>query len=74
MRVIVTRPQRDAQGWVQELSAAGLDVVALPLIEIAPVADRSHLLRVWQRLGDYVGVMFVSGNAVDGFFSARPPV
>lgn len=72
MRVIVTRPQRDAQGWLQELSAAGLDVVALPLIEIAAVADQSPLLSVWQRLGDYVGVMFVSGNAVDGFFAARP--
>lgn len=72
MRVIVTRPQRDAQGWVRELSAAGLDVVALPLIDIAPVADQSRLHRAWQGLGDYLGVMFVSGNAVDAFFAARP--
>ena len=72
MRVIVTRPQRDAQGWVQELSAAGLDVLALPLIEVRPVADQLPLRSAWQRLGDYVGVMFVSGNAVDGFFASRP--
>lgn len=72
MRVIVTRPQRDAQGWVQELSAAGLDVLALPLIEISAVADPAPLHSAWQALDDYVGVMFVSGNAVDAFFAAQP--
>lgn len=74
MRVIVTRPQRDAPGWVQELSAAGLDVLALPLIEVGPAADRAPLQSAWQRLGlgDYAGVMFVSGNAVDGFFASKP--
>lgn len=72
MRVVVTRPQRDAQGWVRALAAAGLDVLALPLIEISAVADQAPLHSAWQRLGDYVGVMFVSGNAVDAFFAARP--
>jgi uroporphyrinogen-III synthase len=73
MRVIVTRPQRDAQGWVQALSAAGLDVLALPLIDISPVPDPARVQAAWRRLGDYLGVMFVSGNAVEAFFAARPP-
>jgi uroporphyrinogen-III synthase len=73
MRVVVTRPQRDAQGWVRDLSAAGLDVLALPLIDIAPMPDPLPVQAVWQHLGDYLGVMFVSGNAVEAFFAARPP-
>ncbi|WPC68573.1 uroporphyrinogen-III synthase [Rhodoferax ferrireducens] len=77
MRVIVTRPQREAQQWVLDLSAQGLQAVALPLIEVGPVHDTADVVRAWQHLGDYVGVMFVSGNAVDYFFrsnSALAPV
>ena len=74
MRVIVTRPQREAQRWVLDLSALGLEALALPLIEVGPVADPADLVRVWQQLADYVGVMFVSGNAVDHFFASKPPL
>ncbi len=72
MRVIVTRPLREAKEWVAELSAAGLDALALPLIEIGPAPDQAALQQVWQRLADYVAVMFVSANAVEQFFAARP--
>lgn len=72
-RVIVTRPLREAQGWVRELSAAGLCAVALPLIDIRPVDDPAPLHQAWQQLADYVGVMFVSANAVDAFFASKPP-
>lgn len=72
MRVIVTRPLRDAQNWVRDLSAAGLDALALPLIEIQAVADIQTLRKAWTQLSSYIGVMFVSGHAVDGFFAARP--
>lgn len=73
-RVIVTRPLREAQGWVRELSAAGLRAVALPLIDIRPVADPALVRQAWQQLADYVGVMFVSANAVDAFFASKPPL
>lgn len=73
MRVIVTRPEREAQRWVRDLSALGLDAQALPLIKVGPVADPADLLRAWQHLPEYVGVMFVSGNAVEYFFAAKPP-
>ena len=39
MRVIVTRPQREAQRWVAGLAAAGHEALALPLIEVGPPAD-----------------------------------
>jgi len=74
MRVIVTRPQREAQRWVLDLSALGLDAVALPLIKVGPVDNPVDLLQAWQQLANYVGVMFVSGNAVEHFFASKPPL
>lgn len=74
MRVIVTRPAHDAQRWVMDLSALGLDALALPLIKIAAVHDSTEIFQAWQRLSDYTGVMFVSGNAVDYFFRSKPAV
>lgn len=70
MRVIVTRPARQARQWVQDLLAHGLEAVALPLIEVRPVDDPARLVQVRQQLADYVGVLFVSGNAVDHFFAS----
>lgn len=70
MRVIVTRPEREARQWVQDLLAHGLEAVALPLIQVRPVADPARLVQIRQQLADYVGVLFVSGNAVDHFFAS----
>lgn len=72
MRVVVTRPEREALRWVRDLSEQGLPAVALPLIEVGPVDDPADVRQAWQHLGDYVGVMFVSGNAVDYFFRSNP--
>ena len=74
MRVIVTRPACDAHRWVGDLSVLGLEAVALPLIKIGPVDDPAAMVGAWQHLGDYVGVMFVSGNAVDHFFKLKTAV
>lgn len=72
MRVIVTRPERDAQRWVQDLSQRGLDALALPLIDIRPAAHQQAVLQAWQELAPFTAAMFVSGNAVEEFFAARP--
>jgi uroporphyrinogen-III synthase len=72
MRVIVTRPDHDARAWVRDLLASGHDAVALPLIQIGAIDDVTPVVNAWSRLHAYVGVMFVSGNAVDYFFSAQP--
>jgi uroporphyrinogen-III synthase len=72
MRVIVTRPLREAKQWVTELLAAGIDALALPLIEVVPVPDPVALALAWKHVVDYAAVMFVSANAVDHFFTAKP--
>lgn len=78
MRVIVTRPEREAQRWVAWLQARGVDAASLPLIEIRPPLDALPLRRAWQRLDQFAAVMFVSANAVAAFFreqeaAAVPP-
>jgi uroporphyrinogen-III synthase len=57
---------------LQALREAGLDAQALPLIDIAPVADLAPLRAAWQALPAQALVMFVSVNAVLHFFAARP--
>ena len=69
-RVIVTRPEREAQRWVRDLAALGFDAQALPLIEIASSAEPAELTRAWQQLDGYLALMFVSGNAATYFFAA----
>ncbi|MEZ2299021.1 uroporphyrinogen-III synthase [Variovorax sp. RCC_210] len=69
--VIVTRPAREARQWVDDLRAAGLDAVALPLIAIEPVADAEPLRKAWSRLAGYAALMFVSATAVEHFFAHR---
>lgn len=71
IRVIVTRPQREARRWVAELAAQGFEAAALPLIQLGPVADQTALLRCGQQLADYASVMFVSASAVEHFFASN---
>jgi len=71
-RAIVTRPAKEAQLWVADLRALGVDALALPLITIGPVADPAALANAWRTLAQYDAVMFVSGNAVAQFFAQRP--
>lgn len=69
--VLVTRPARDAAEWVERLQQAGVNALALPLIEIAGVSAPEHRLALaaaWQTLDSYAACMFVSGNAVEHFF------
>jgi len=75
-KVLVTRPQREAQAWVQALRDRGHPTCALPLIDISPVPDQARLRECWQGLlatpGAYRALMFVSAAAVEGFFSCQP--
>jgi uroporphyrinogen-III synthase len=71
-RVIVTRPEREAQAWADALQALGVPCEPLPLIEIAGLQDPSPLTNAWQAVPHYLAVMFVSANAVRHFMAARP--
>ncbi|MGE4242806.1 uroporphyrinogen-III synthase [Ramlibacter sp.] len=70
--VVVTRPRHEALQWVERLRDAGLNALALPLIEIGPAPEPDALRRAWAELPRHAAVMFVSANAVRAFFDARP--
>ena len=70
-RVIVTRPARECQHWVEQLQHSGFAAEALPLIEIGPATDPLDvraLQNAWDTLDTYTACLFVSGNAVSYFF------
>lgn len=71
MPVIVTRPAAEAASWVRRLGERGIPAEALPLLAITPVADGSSLQAAWCQLTGWGAVMFVSVNAVSGFFATR---
>ncbi len=71
-RLIVTRPAAQALPWVEALRGLGVDAVALPLIGIEPLPDPAPVHAAWRRLPQCDWVMFVSANAVEQFFAARP--
>lgn len=73
MLLIVTRPRAQAGAWVNELLALGQKARALPLIDIVAVADAGPVRSAWSRLDGFALIVFVSANAVAGFFAAAPP-
>ena len=70
MRIIVTRPEREAIAWTAQLQARGYDAVALPLIAIGP-APGNDLRQRWDTLNSFDAVMFVSSNAAQYFFESK---
>ena len=72
VRVIVTRPAEQAGPWVERLRERGIAAEALPLIEIAAAEDPAPLVDAWQKIASHRLVVFVSANAVEHFFAARP--
>jgi uroporphyrinogen-III synthase len=71
MRVIVTRPETDAQAWLDAIQKAGHEAVYLPLIEIGPAPDAQTVDLAWQQWPRWQAVMFVSAQAVRMFFAQR---
>src|SRR5207249_4303300 len=71
LQVLVTRPQPQADAWVERLRAAGLDAQALPLIDVAAAKDARLVQDAWAALPRDAMAVFVSPNAVAQFFAAR---
>ena len=71
LRVLVTRPAAQAAPWVLGLRGAGLDAVALPLIDIAPPLDAVPVQRAWAQADAYRAWMFVSPAAAFHFFKGK---
>lgn len=70
-RIIVTRPAHEAAQWVQWLQTAGWAAQAWPLIDIGPAPDGTALEQRRTELyqGAYAAAMFVSPQAVRGFWA-----
>ena len=71
MRVILTRPEREARSWVAALSEAGIQAQAFPLIAVDGPPDPHAVQQAWEQLDTFDAVMFVSGNAADQFFASK---
>jgi len=72
--LLVVRPRAQATDWVARLAAEGVDAHALPLIGILPAPDPAAVLRAFGRIAASAArapvLVFVSANAVEGFFEA----
>ena len=76
--VLVVRPRAQALAWVAELQALGVAASALPLIDIVPAPEPARVAEVFAALEAAHGaaqarrplLVFVSPNAVRGFFAA----
>jgi uroporphyrinogen-III synthase len=67
-RVLVTRPARLAEQFVQDLRARGVEPVLASTIAIVPPDDPQPAHRAIDDLSTYSWVVFTSQNAVDAFF------
>jgi len=74
--VLVVRPRAQAGAWVRELAALGVAARALPLIEILPAPEPARVAAVRAEVQASTAepvLVFVSPNAVAGFFDAAGP-
>lgn len=71
-RVLVTRPAAQAGAVRDALRAQGLQAEALPLIDICALPDPTPVHAAWRGLAGRDWAFFVSPNAVQQFFAARP--
>lgn len=65
-KVIVTRPTDQAQSWLEALTKAGFDTIALPFIETQGIELPANAKAIWETSD---AVMLVSANAVQHFSS-----
>jgi uroporphyrinogen-III synthase len=67
-RVIITRPQAQAQIWAEQLQAQGFHTQLLNLLDIRPLMEPEQQRAIQNRIMDfdlYQKAIFVSQNAVD---------
>lgn len=71
--VVVVRPRAQAAAWVDELAALGVAARALPLIAILPAPEPARVAEAFAAVAASTAqpvLVFVSPNAVHGFFDA----
>jgi uroporphyrinogen-III synthase len=65
MRVLITRPRKEAAELARTLEEMGAEAIFFPTIAISPMDDTSALDRAINRLEAYAWLIFTSANAVD---------
>jgi uroporphyrinogen III methyltransferase / synthase len=65
MKIVVTRPRAQADGFAEELKAMGAAPIAFPVIEIEQVEDTSSLDRALAKLSCYEWMVLTSVNGVE---------
>lgn len=70
--VVIARPAAQAGELASRVAALGREAVLFPLLEIHPLPDPAPLRAALAELERYALVAFVSPNAIDAAFSARP--
>jgi uroporphyrinogen-III synthase len=73
MKVLITRPRAQADGFAEKLRAAGFEPIFFPVIEIQPIENNVALERALEKLNCYEWVVFTSVNAVEVVFFLTPP-
>ncbi len=68
-RVVVTRPEEQAEGLCSRLRALGAQPVEFPVIAIAPPEPGGPLDQAIARLDSYDWLIFTSVNGVDCFWA-----
>lgn len=69
MRItVITRPEAQAQPWLDAFKAQKINVIHIPLLRIEPIPSNTALEKAWQQINEWAWVMFVSTNAVEHFF------
>ncbi len=69
-RIVVTRPEHQAEDMARQLRAKGAEAVVVPAITIAPPPEPARLEAALGVLGSYDLVAFTSANGVDCVFEA----
>ncbi|RZI59273.1 MAG: uroporphyrinogen-III synthase [Rubrivivax sp.] len=72
VRLLLTRPQAQADDWARRMMALGVPTASFPLIDIEPADDPAPIAAAWSTLPEMDLAMFVSPNAVEHFFDRRP--
>ena len=67
--VVVTRARAQASELARELARLGAEVIELPVIRIAALANPPNLAHVMDRISDYRLIVLTSVNGVDGLFA-----
>ncbi len=65
IKVLVTRPEHQAQGLCQALAQSGATPIPFPVIEITTPKDSNKLLNTLKQLPQYQCLIFISANAAE---------